>query len=41
MCSDSYTLRLSNVAQTDNGDLVRLSANKDEYTNLIRPIRYF
>jgi hypothetical protein len=32
MCSDSYTLRLSNVANTDNGDLVRLSANKDEYT---------
>ena len=32
MCSDSYTLRLSNISQNDNGDLVRLSANKDEYT---------
>ena len=33
MCSDSYTLRLSNVAQTDNGDLVRAYNSNLFYLN--------
>ena len=32
MCSDSYTLRLSNVSNVTNGDLVRLSSDKSSYT---------
>lgn len=32
MCSDSYTLRLSNVSNVANGDLVRVSTDKSSYT---------